>query len=213
MSDIFINFISIFSELDWLILFIPFLILIFCGLGLPLPEDILLIFMGFLVYSGYGNLFIALTLGYLGIILGDSIIFIAGKRCGLGLIKIKPFSKIITKSRLKKAKKFILNHGKKTLLMARFLPGLRTPIFFSCGTLKMKYSIFFLIDSTAAIVSAPLFVLLGYFFGDKIDTLIFHLKKIDRIVLLIITLTFLSVYIIKKFYNKRSESSRPNNSN
>ncbi len=56
MSDLFINFIALFSGLDWLILFIPFFLLLLCGLGLPLPEDIVLIFLGFLVYSGYGNI-------------------------------------------------------------------------------------------------------------------------------------------------------------
>lgn len=207
MSDLFINFITLFADLDWLILFLPFVILIFCGLGLPLPEDILLILLGFLVYSGYGDIYLALLLGYLGIIIGDSIIFLAGKRYGIKLLNVKPFSKVITKQRLKKAKKFIVNHGKKTLLMARFLPGLRTPIFFSCGTLKMRFSAFFIIDSAAALASAPIFTLLGYFFGDKIDSVITHLKRIDKIVLLIIVSVFLVVFILKKYFNKKQSSS------
>ncbi len=215
MSDIFINFISLFSQLDWLMLFIPFIILIFCGLGLPVPEDIVLIFLGFLVYSGYGDIVTALILGYLGIILGDSIIFIAGKRYGLKILKFKIFSKVITKNRLKKAKKFIVNHGRKTIFMARFLPGLRTPIFFSCGTLKMKFALFFLIDSLAAIFSAPIFTLLGYFFGDKIDVVISNLKRIDRIVLVTLILTILLVYLLKRSYNKKLENSNEveNNNN
>lgn len=213
MSDLFINFIAAFSELDWLILFVPFFILILCGLGLPLPEDIILIFSGFLVYSGYGNLLFAILLGYGGIILGDTIIFLAGKRYGLKILKYKPFSKIITKGRLKKAKRFIVDHGRKTIFLARFLPGLRTPIFFSCGTLKVKFSQFFLIDSLAAIVSAPLFTLLGYFFGDKIDILIKHLKKIDRIVLLSLIAIFLGTYLLKNFYNKKKKVYDENDNN
>lgn len=207
MSDLFINFISTFSDLDWLILFLPFLILIFCGLGLPVPEDIVLIFLGFLVYSGYGNIFFAVLLGYFGIIIGDSIIFIAGKRYGIKILKFRLFSRVITKGRLKKAKQFIVNHGKKTIFMARFLPGLRTPIFFTCGTLKMKFMIFFIIDSLAAILSAPVFTLLGYFFGDKIDVVISHLKRIDRIVLLSLALIIILVYLLKRFFNKKKEVS------
>jgi len=207
MSDLFINFISTFSDLDWLILFLPFLILIFCGLGLPVPEDIVLIFLGFLVYSGYGNIFFAVFLGYFGIIIGDSIIFIAGKRYGIKILKFRLFSRVITKGRLKKAKQFIVNHGKKTIFMARFLPGLRTPIFFTCGTLKMKFMIFFIIDSLAAILSAPVFTLLGYFFGDKIDVVISHLKRIDRIVLLSLALIIILVYLLKRFFNKKKEVS------
>jgi len=207
MSDLFINFISTFSDLDWLILFLPFLILIFCGLGLPVPEDVVLIFLGFLVYSGYGNIFFAVLLGYFGIIIGDSIIFIAGKRYGIKILKFRLFSRVITKGRLKKAKQFIVNHGKKTIFMARFLPGLRTPIFFTCGTLKMKFMIFFIIDSLAAILSAPVFTLLGYFFGDKIDVVISHLKRIDRIVLLSLASIIILVYLLKRFFNKKKEVS------
>jgi len=207
MSDLFINFISTFSDLDWLILFLPFLILIFCGLGLPVPEDVVLIFLGFLVYSGYGNIFFAVLLGYFGIIIGDSIIFIAGKRYGIKILKFRLFSRVITKGRLKKAKQFIVNHGKKTIFMARFLPGLRTPIFFTCGTLKMKFMIFFIIDSLAAILSAPIFTLLGYFFGDKIDVVISHLKRIDRIVLLSLASIIILVYLLKRFFNKKKEVS------
>lgn len=91
--------------------------------------------------------------------------------------------------------------------MARFLPGLRTPIFFSCGTLKMKFALFFLIDSLAAILSVPIFTLLGYFFGDKIDVVISHIKRIDRIVVIILILTILLIYLLKRVYSKKIEKT------
>lgn len=203
MSEFLINFINIFSNYESIILFIPFVILIFCGLGLPLPEDILLITLGYLVFNGYGNIYMALILGYLGIMIGDSIIFFLGNKYGVQIVKNKIFSKVFTKERLRRAKRFTLDHGKKTLFFARFLPGLRTAVFFSCATLKVKFRTFFIIDSIAALLSAPIFVLLGYYFGNKIETLIELIKRIDRVVVMILITILIFVIITKKFYNRK----------
>jgi len=194
-----------------LILLIPFLVLILCGLGLPLPEDIVLIFSGFIIYNGYGSLWAGIALGYLGIIIGDSIIYFLGKKSGIKILKNKFFSKFLTKERIKKAKQFTKEHGKKTIFIGRFLPGLRTALFFSCGLLKFKYRTFFIIDSLAAILSAPIFVILGYLFGDKIDYLIHMVKQIDRIVIIILICVVFFIYLLKKFYNKQSKLSGNDN--
>jgi membrane protein DedA with SNARE-associated domain len=209
--EAFEQFLTLFSHLDWLILFIPFLVLILCGLGLPLPEDILLVLMGFLVHNKHGNLTLALILGYMGIIIGDSIMFSMGKKYGLKLLNFKLFSKLITQARLEKAQKFILDHGKKTIFLARFLPGLRSAVFFSCGTLKLRFFTFFSIDSIAALLSAPVFTLLGYYFGDEIDLLITYVKRVDRVVIIVMIAVFLGVYIMKKYYTKRSGPASSDN--
>ncbi|MCX7991404.1 MAG: DedA family protein [Proteobacteria bacterium] len=208
MGEFLVNFINTFSNYESVILFIPFIILIFCGLGLPLPEDILLITLGYLVFNGYGSIYTALVLGYLGIMLGDSIIFFVGRKYGLQIVKNRFFSKVFTKERLRRAKRFTLDHGKKTLFLARFLPGLRTAVFFSCATLKVRFRTFFIIDSLAALLSAPIFVLLGYYFGDKIETLIDYVKRVDRVVIIILLFIIAFVIVTKRLYNrKKSDSS------
>ncbi len=207
MSQFLLNFINTFSNYESIILFIPFIILIFCGLGLPLPEDILLISLGYLVFNGYGNIYTALILGYLGIMIGDSIIFYMGSKYGLQIVKNRFFSKVFTKERLRKAKKFTIDHGKKTLFFARFLPGLRTAVFFSCATLKVRFRTFFIIDSLAALLSAPIFVILGFYFGDKIEILIDLIKRIDKVVLIILSLILVFVVVTKKIYNKKKSNS------
>lgn len=204
---------ELFSETGVLILFLPFFVLILCGLGLPLPEDIVLIFLGFLIYNGYGNITAGLIIGYIGIIVGDSIIYTLGKKSGTKILKHKLFSKLFTKERLKKAKRFTMDHGKKTVFIARFLPGLRAAVFFSCGLLKFKYRTFFLMDSFASLLSAPIFILLGYYFGDKIDYIIHIVKRVDRIVIIILVAIIILIFILKKYYNKKSKPPREDNLN
>jgi membrane protein DedA with SNARE-associated domain len=193
-----------------LILLMPFFVLILCGLGLPIPEDIVLIFLGFIIYNGYGSPFTGIILGYLGIIIGDSIIYFLGKKFGIKILKNKFFSRFLTKERIKKAKQFTKEHGKKTIFIGRFLPGLRAAIFFSCGLLKINYRTFFIIDSLAAILSAPIFVLLGYLFGDKINYIIQVVKKIDKIVIIILLGVVIFLYLLKKYNNKQSKPSSDN---
>ena len=57
-------------------------ILVACGLGVPLPEDISLILGGFLAHKGAANLTVMMVVGFLGILVGDSLIFYAGRRLG-----------------------------------------------------------------------------------------------------------------------------------
>ena len=61
---------------------VVFGILLVCGLGLPLPEDVSLILGGYLVHSGKAELVPMMVTGYLGIIIGDSMIFTFGRRLG-----------------------------------------------------------------------------------------------------------------------------------
>ena len=60
-----------------------FAVLVACGLGVPLPEDISLILGGFLVYKGVAHLWGMVAVGFVGILVGDSLIYLAGRRVGL----------------------------------------------------------------------------------------------------------------------------------
>src|SRR5579862_8208802 len=61
---------------------VVFSVLIACGLGIPLPEDISLILGGFLVHQGAARLPVMIAVGFVGILGGDSLIYLAGRRIG-----------------------------------------------------------------------------------------------------------------------------------
>ncbi|NPD28554.1 DedA family protein, partial [Corallococcus exiguus] len=62
-----------------------FAILVACGLGVPLPEDISLILGGFLAHKGAAHLPVMMAVGFFGILVGDSLIYLAGRRLGTRL--------------------------------------------------------------------------------------------------------------------------------
>ncbi len=157
------------------------LFLVMCGLGLPLPEDVVLVGGGVLAWLAspvdpltFGTMIThpaALTMaaaGLLGILVGDSIIFFAGRRIGGHLAESRLLRRLVTPAKLRKVESLMRRRGSTVVMLARFLPGLRAPTYFAVGHSRFPYWRFVLYDGMAATVSAPLWVLIGYWFGDDI---------------------------------------------
>lgn len=101
---------------------------------------------------------------------------------------------------MKKFEQYYRRYGEKTIFIARFLPGLRAPIFALSGVSKMKYSKFIFYDGVAAIISVPLFVYLAYFFGENIEYILKLIKRTELTVAIIglIIIGFIIYGFIKK---------------
>ncbi|HYH99982.1 DedA family protein [Hyalangium sp.] len=162
-----------------------FLILLACGLGVPLPEDISLILGGFLAHKGAASLPVMMVVGFVGILAGDSLIFHFGRRLGANVGR-KPggfFARIITPEKRAKVEGLFEKHGQKIVMIARFMPGVRAVTYFTAGSVGMSYWRFILWDGLAALLSAPVFVFLGFHFGSELDYLIGKLKEGQYVVL------------------------------
>ena len=135
-------------------------ILICCGLGVPLPEDAPLIIGGYLVARN-GSLPIMIATGLLGILIGDSIIFRAGQTYGERLLETR-LGRHISGERVQRTIHAFEKHGPKFIMAARFVPGLRAVTYFVAGTTGVPYWKFIMYDGVAACVSAPAWVVLGW---------------------------------------------------
>ncbi|MBX7114421.1 MAG: DedA family protein [Myxococcaceae bacterium] len=187
---------------------VVFGILLACGLGVPLPEDVSLILGGFLVYEGRAQLIPMMATGLLGILAGDSMIFFAGRRIG-GKVGRSPsgfFSKVVTSEKLARVEGLFRKHGEKIVMIARFMPGVRAVTYFTAGSVKMKYSHFIFFDGIAALLSAPVFVFLGYHFGDNLHALISHIKQGQKGVFIGLG-ALIVVFLVYRFWKKRREAA------
>ncbi|MCX6123995.1 MAG: DedA family protein, partial [Proteobacteria bacterium] len=90
----------------------------------------------------------------------------------------------------------------KIIFMARFMPGLRTPLFFATGSYQVPFWKFFLLDGFAAIISVPLWIYVGYLFGanlEELEQVIRHFQfGIFAALAILITLIVTSIMIKKK---------------
>lgn len=144
-----------------------FAVLVACGLGVPLPEDISLVMGGFLSHLGLTRLPVMMAVGFLGILVGDSLIYSAGRRVSLSEGK-GFFARVVTPEKRAKVERLFAVHGQKIVMVARFLPGIRAVTYFTAGSAGMPYWRFIAWDGLAALVSAPVFVYLGYHFGGHL---------------------------------------------
>lgn len=155
-------------------------VLLACGIGVPIPEDITLIAGGVAAYYGLCNLWIMLAVALFGVLAGDAFIFFLGAKYGRRLTKKWVFHKLLPDERLEAVRVKMNTQGRKLLFLARFMPGFRAPVYFSAGTLHVPFRIFVLYDGAAALVSVPLWVLGVYYFGDYMNRFIQWAKKIEH---------------------------------
>lgn len=154
-----------FGAVTYLILFG----IIFCETGLfmaPfLPGDSLIFIVGALCAAGALNLGILAVTLIAAAIIGDTVNYHLGKYLGTKIFQ-KQNVKLLNKKHLERAEKFYHRHGGKTVIIARFIPVIRTFAPFVAGMGSMTYSRFILYNIVGGIlwVSACLFS--GYFFGN-----------------------------------------------
>lgn len=173
--------------------FLIFGILLLCGLGLPIPEDITLFAAGVMAYYGVSDLYWMIAVSMLGVILGDSIVFFLGAKYGRRLTKKWFFHKLLPDERLEAVRVKFKERGEKLLFAARFMPGLRAPIFFSAGVLHVPYRRFILYDGTAALISVPLIVGAVYKFGDQLESVIRFIQRLEHGIVFVIFAAILAV--------------------
>ncbi len=189
------------------------LILLACGLGLPIPEDITLFAMGWLSYNGLVDLKLSIFLCLIGVLAGDIILFLLGKKYSKRLLKKAFFKKILPEERLEKVKNLFHKYGNKVMFMARFLPGLRSPAYFTAGVLHLPFRVFIFYDGLAALLSVPLFTSITYIFGDHLNQGLAMAKKIQNGILLLVVgfvlLLLLKHYLPKLFKKTNSDLKEP----
>lgn len=161
-----------------------FLVLMLCGLGLPVPEELPLLTGGFLVYRGITQFPTTLVISFVGVIAGDNSLFFLGRRFGTGVLRYLGFVRPGALPRIERLRMFMDRHGNMAIFYARFLAGLRALIYLTAGSAGVAPRRFVLYDALGAVISVPLIVSVGYFFGDQIDSAIRYLGGFDRLVLL-----------------------------
>lgn len=144
-------------------------LIVFCETGLVvtpfLPGDSLLFAAGALAAStGKMSILVLWGLLTLAAILGDGVNYFIGKRIGKGVFK--PGNRILKLDYLHKTEQFYEKHGNKTIILARFVPIVRTFAPFVAGVGNMNYSRFATYNIVGGILWVTLFLFAGWFFGN-----------------------------------------------
>ncbi|MFJ7649307.1 VTT domain-containing protein [Lysinibacillus sp. NPDC097279] len=132
-----------------------------------LPGDSLLFASGTLTAAmGAFDLWVLIPVFLAAAILGDTMNYHIGHKVGTSIPPKSFLGRIVKKERMEAAEKFFNTHGGKTIVIARFMPFIRTFIPFVAGASKMHYSYFLLYNIVGAVLWVFSCTLLGYFFGN-----------------------------------------------
>ncbi len=158
-------------------------------IGFFLPGDSLLFTAGFLASQGFLNIWYLIFLIAIGAIFGNNFGYAFGKKIGPMIFK-KQDSLLFDKDHLRKAEVFCGKYGGKALILARFMPGIRTFAPILAGVGKMDYKKFMVFNAIGCILWGIGLPLSGYFLGNIIPDVD---KYIVPIILLIVFLSILPI--------------------
>jgi membrane protein DedA with SNARE-associated domain len=167
-----------------------FMLLMLSGLGIPVGEDLVVIPAGILVGNGELPLWPTLMAAYLGVVCSDCLWFTLCHRYGSHLVHRRWFKRMVHPRRLLEAKHQVELRGVWVIVMARFIPGSRTPTITIAGLLHLPFWQFALATASCVAISAPLQLGLGYLIARGIgpqrldDLVLYILGGITAIVLL-----------------------------
>ena len=164
-----------------------FFVLVICGFGVPIPEDLTLVTGGVISGMGYTNPHIMFAVGMLGVLVGDGIMFAAGRIWGQKILRFKPIARIMTPKRYEQVQEKFDKYGNWVLFVARFLPGLRTAVFVTAGiSRKVSYLRFLIMDGLAALISVPIWIYLGEYGAHNIDWLMAKMHSLQSCIFVIL---------------------------
>jgi membrane-associated protein len=185
-------------------------LIIFCETGLVatpfLPGDSLLFTCGLLAktHEGILNVYLLSLLLFCAAILGDNVNYLIGRKIGVRIFHIRFLSKIVKREYLARTELFFEKHGGKTIILARFIPIVRTFAPFSAGIANMNYKKYLLFCIGGGLLWVNSILFAGYFLGTNQ----WVNANFEKVVLSIVFISLLPVIIglVKNKFSKKESN-------
>jgi membrane-associated protein len=176
-------------------------------IGFFFPGDTLLLSAGVFAAQGKLPLLMTILVIALAAILGDNTGYHIGKRYGRRLFR-KPDGVVFRQEYVTKAEAFYERFGSRTMLIAHFVPIIRTFAPAVAGVARMNYKQFFVFDAIGDTAWAAIVTLIGYWFGTKIPN-IDHYILLAVVGVMVFTLGPTIYHLVKALLEKRPNKLEP----
>lgn len=149
-----------------------FVLLVLGIVGLPVPDETLLVFSGYLISKGRWNPFLAFISAFAGSVSGISISYLLGRT--VGHAAIERYGKLIhlTPAKLERVHQWFRHFGNWLLTIGYFIPGVRHFTALVAGMSGLEFRVFALFAYAGAAIWVTFFLSLGYWFGENWHSII-----------------------------------------
>jgi membrane protein DedA with SNARE-associated domain len=175
-----------------------FALLFSCGIGAPMNEDILLLAAAALTLKGVMEPVPLMVVAWFGLVLGDALVFHWGHRFGARMLRHRYFARVVPEARLASLQDTMRRYGPGYIFVVRFMPGIRTPLFFAAGSLKMPYRHLFIYDGAAALVELPLLVYGVRYVGGRWEEILALMQRFQGVLLPVLVLLIVIVWLLAR---------------
>jgi membrane protein DedA with SNARE-associated domain len=161
----------------------------------PIPSELVMPFAGYMAWKGEFSLPVILVINSVGAVVGSGICY------WIGVVGGKPFLVnygkyfLVRRHEIERTEAFFARHGKKTILIGRFLPVIRHIISVPAGIARMPLPGFFLQTFLGSTIWGGTLILLGYYVGANWEALASRLKRVDHVIGAILVLALVALGI------------------
>jgi membrane protein DedA with SNARE-associated domain len=182
-----------------------FVLLVLCGIGAPINEDIVLLVAAALTLKGVMDPVPLMIVAWFGLIIGDGLVFHWGHRFGAPLLRTRFFARILPPDRLSAMQDRVRRGGPYSIFVIRFLPGIRTALFFAAGSLKLPYRHLFIFNGAAAAIELPLLIYGVRYVGGNWEQILQRVRGVQGALVAAIAVAALA-WLALRWYRKRKRT-------
>jgi membrane protein DedA with SNARE-associated domain len=149
---------------------ITFSLLVAAGIGFPIPEELPIVGAGIWVAHNAEvgpTRWLILPVCIAGVVISDGLLYGMGRYFGPKLLEWRGVKRLLPPQKRERIENNFHKYGVLTLLFARFLPAIRSPIFITAGIMRLSFLKFVIADGIYAIPGVSLLFFLAYWFGDS----------------------------------------------
>jgi membrane protein DedA with SNARE-associated domain len=171
-----------------------FLFIASTGCGMPIPEEVAIVIAGVLSAQQHLHTPTAFAACLAGAIVGDSLMYAIGYHFGHGIFTAHPrFAKLFATENERQFQDAVEYHAFKVMLLARFLIGVRAPVYVMSGVVRMSFRRFLFYDVICATLVVSIVFTLAYVFGDHVAQWVRQTEVVATLVVLLILVAIIAV--------------------
>jgi membrane protein DedA with SNARE-associated domain len=182
-----------------------FSLLVLGIIGLPIPDETLLLFVGYLIHRGQLRLLPSLASAFLGSLCGITLSYAVGRTFGLYLVRKYGRYFHITDERMERVHRWFGQMGRWALTFGYYVPGVRHLTAYVAGASRLELPVFALFAYSGGLLWSASFISLGYFLGQRWS----HVGEGLQLRLAATALALASIFAYVRFRRRRPASPEP----